>query len=115
MFSIPEGVYAISCVLLNSETVVNNEAIRFVEVYHDRWTLQPANQQFRVVRAYSNSAMLNRNGKAYVAEFEIDQQGNLKIDLKQEGVAQMLSIEARLLTTVQAGEFETKTLSGSVS
>ncbi len=115
MFSIPEGVYAINCVLLNSETVVNNEAIRFVEVYHDRWTLQPANQQFRVIRAYSNSAMLNRNGKAYVAEFTIDQQGHLKVDLKQEGVTQMLSIEAKLLASVQVGDFETEALSGSAN
>ena len=97
MSFIPEGDWAIECVLINQVTVMNNEGMRAVEVKDDAWVIQPAGQRFRICQSTAKSAVLESNGEVFYADYEVD--GNkLLVDLSRRNIKEVVSFEAVAIT-----------------
>jgi hypothetical protein len=97
MSSIPNGDWAIQCVLLNDQTVVNSDSIRALEILDLEWVIQPAGQRFKVRQLTSKSAVLESNGQTYYAEFQVDG-SQLNLQLSRQNVKETLTVEAFSIT-----------------
>ena len=96
MSSIPHGRYQVECVLIDFETVFNNEGVQELEISNRHWTIGPANQRFEVLQHDETTAELSCYDKRYNAEFELNENGDeLVIHLRREGVPQVIRIDAR--------------------
>ena len=93
---IPNGTYDIRCVLINSETVVNDDGVRELEIHSDAWIVNPSGQQFKIEQSNGDRAILRSNGHRYFAEVELVGNATIQLKLKKENVAEILSIEATL-------------------
>lgn len=91
-----KGVYEITCVLLNSETVVNNDGLRRLEIQDNAWVLQPAGQAFEIEQLFRKTAILRSNGKRYFAETSRTSEKEILLRLKREHSSETISIEAEL-------------------
>lgn len=93
MNSIATGDWAIECVLINDQTVINSDSLRTLKVYEREWVLLPAGQAFKVCRSTMNSAVLESNGETYYADFEVE--GScLTLKLSRQNVKETLTFEA---------------------
>lgn len=97
MSSIPHGDWAIECVLINEETVLNSDGVRALEIHKDEWVIQPNGQRFRVRQTAKKSAVLESEGHVYFADYEV-QGSNLMLKLSKENVRETLTIEAVAIT-----------------
>ncbi len=97
MSSIPTGDWAIECILVNHETVMNNEGMRALEIREDEWVIQPAGQRFRIRQSTSKTALLESNGEIFYADFEAEG-CELKLTLAREDRNETVSIEAVAIT-----------------
>ncbi|MEM9942681.1 MAG: hypothetical protein AAF939_14045 [Planctomycetota bacterium] len=97
MLSIPAGDWMIESVIINDETVLNDDGIRAIEILADEWLVQPVGQKFRVRQAYANTAVLESNGNVYYADFELDGE-NLNLKLTRQNEKETIQIEAKALT-----------------
>lgn len=93
---IPKGTYEIRCVLINSETVVNDDGVRELEVHSDEWVVKPSGQTFEIEQVNGGRAILRSNGHRYFAEAQLVGNATVELELKRENVAEILSIEATL-------------------
>lgn len=98
MVSIPHGDWAIQCVLINDQTVMNHDGIRALEVLDGEWRLQPSAQQFFVTQMTSKSAVLESEGVTYYADFEIDG-GQLNLHLSRPNLKEKISLEAKAIAS----------------
>ena len=97
MSSIAKGDWAIECVLINDQTVMNNDSIRALEVLDREWVIQPAGQRFKIYQLTSKSAILESNGETFYADFEVD--GSLlKLQLSRQNVRETVTMEAFAIT-----------------
>jgi len=97
MKTIPHGEWGINCVLLNDTTVMNDDAIRRLEIEADEWYLQPLGQRFKVVQMTSSSAVLKSKGETFFADFEVN--GNqLVLQLSRQNVKEKICINAEAIT-----------------
>jgi hypothetical protein len=97
MSSIAKGDWAIQCVLINDQTVMNNDSIRALEVLDREWVIQPAGQRFKICQLTSTSAILESNGETFYADFEVDG-GLLKLQLSRQNVNEAVTVEAFAIT-----------------
>ena len=97
MSSIATGNWAIECVLINDQTVVNNDGMRSLEVKDREWVIQPAGQHFKVCQITSKSAVLESNGETYYVDFQVE--GSLlKLELSRQNVNETVTLEAYAIT-----------------
>ena len=97
MTTISKGGWAIECVLINDQTVMNNEGMRALEILDTEWVIQPAGQRFRICQLTSKSAILESNGQTYYVDFEVD--GSLlKLKLSRQNVKETVTLEAFAMT-----------------
>ena len=94
---IPNGDWAIDCVLVNDETVLNNEGMRALEIEVRDWVIQPSGQRFKVTQLTSNSAVLDSNGETYYAIFEVNG-SNLDLQLSRPNLKEKIRIKAEAIT-----------------
>lgn len=97
---IPQGTYEIQCVLLNSETVVNDDGVRELEIREDHWCVWPSGQRFELLQDSGERLILESNGHQYFAELELLGDASILVNLKKKNVAEVLSIEAKLIEAV---------------
>jgi len=93
MSSIAKGDWAIDCVLINDQTVMNNDSMRAIEILDREWVVQPAGQRFKICQLTSKSAVLESNGETYYADFQVDG-GLLKLQLSRQNVKETVTVEA---------------------
>ena len=94
---VPKGSYEILCVLINSETVVNDDGVRELEINDGEWIIQPSGQRFEIEQIKGGRALLRSSGHRYFAEVELTGAGSIQIDLKRENVSETISVEATLV------------------
>ena len=97
MSSIPIGDWAIKCVLVNDETVMNNEGMRALEILDREWVIQPAGQRFKILQLTSKSAVLESEGGTYYADFQIDA-NKLSLQLSRPNFKEKIRIAAKAIT-----------------
>lgn len=102
MTTIPQGHYDIECVLIDTETVMNNEGLRGLQINPDSWYLRPAEQRFDVLRQDGRSAVLVSNGHTYYAQVDHLDERQLKISLTRENIQNTIMIEARKSCSMSA-------------
>lgn len=100
MLDIQKGSYEIRCVLINSETVLNNDGVRQLEINPDAWTIHPAEQRFEIVQLQRRGAILNSNGRRYYAEVTQVAEKSICLILKRAGVGETISVEADWVSPV---------------
>ncbi|MEL7496844.1 MAG: hypothetical protein AAFN77_04495 [Planctomycetota bacterium] len=92
--------YEIQCVLINSETVLNDDGVRRLELNANEWVIQPAEQRFQVEQRHQSNAVLRSNGHRYFAEIHQIDEATIELQLKRENVAGSITIEATLSPTI---------------
>lgn len=102
MNSIPNGNWDIECVLINNRTVLNDDAIRCLEIYDDEWVIQPAKQRFRVRQTSTKSnglmsAVLESKGDVYFADFKV-KGSNLTLSMSRPNIKEVITFEAIAIT-----------------
>ena len=93
MSTIPQGNWAIECVLINEETVMNSDTVRGLKILKDEWVIQPVGQRFRIRQSSGKTVVLESEGEVYFADFEVNG-CNLKLNLSRQNVKETLMIEA---------------------
>lgn len=94
---IPNGCYEIRCVLINAETVVNDDGVRELEIRDGEWIIQPSGQRFEIEQIQGERAILNSNGHRYFADVTLAGAGTIELELKRENVSETISVEATLI------------------
>ena len=97
MTCIPHGDWAINCILINETTVMNDDAIRGLEISESEWVLKPIGQRFKVVQSTSNSAVLESKGETYYADFQASG-GSLVLQMSRPNFKERIRIEAVAVT-----------------
>ena len=59
MSSIPKGEWAIESIIVNRQTVVNNDGMRALQILDDEWVIQPAGQRFRIRQSTSKLSLIH--------------------------------------------------------
>jgi len=97
MNSIPQGNWHIESVIVNGTTVVNNEGLRGLEVLKDEWVIQPSNQRFQIDDVQNGTAVLNSEGQAYYADFEVNGD-RLSLKMSRPKIKETITIDAIAIT-----------------
>ena len=97
MSSIPNGDWAIECILVNDETVMNNGGMRALEILENEWVIQPAGQRFKIIQLTPKSAVLESEGGTYYADFQVDA-NKLSLQLSRPNVKEKIKIAAEAIT-----------------
>ena len=97
MNSIPLGSWQIESVVVNETTVVNNDSIRGLEIFKDEWVIQPLNQRFQLRDVQEGSIVLDSNGRAYFAKFEVNGD-RLKLKMSRPKIKETITIDAVAIT-----------------
>ncbi len=72
MSTFSEGTWHIETVLVNKETVMNNEGFTGLEVSKDEIVIQPVGMRFNVEQETMHSAILESRGQIYYADWSVD-------------------------------------------
>jgi hypothetical protein len=97
MSSIAKGDWAIDCVLINDQTVMNNDGFRALEILDREWVIQPLGQRFKICQLTPKSAVLKSNGETYYADYQVDG-GSLTLRLARQNVKETVTVEAYAIT-----------------
>lgn len=94
MSILSQGIYEIQCVLLNSETVLNDDTVRCLEVHPEYWLLQPAEQRFDVLQETQSGLVLESNGHIYHARKSVEN-GVVTVELKKTQCQETISLDVQ--------------------
>ena len=97
MSSIPKGEWAIESIIVNRQTVVNNDGMRALQILDDEWVIQPAGQRFRIRQSTSKTAVLESNGEVFYADYKVNG-SDLNVTLARKNRNETVSIEAVAIT-----------------
>ena len=67
-----EGTWHIETVLVNKETVMNNEGFTGLEVSDNEIVIQPVGMRFKVEQETMHSAIMESRGQVYFADWTVD-------------------------------------------
>ncbi|MEM7453149.1 MAG: hypothetical protein AAF456_02230 [Planctomycetota bacterium] len=88
-----KGRWQIASVLVNSETVLNSEGFRQLDVSGDEIAIEPAGFRFKVQQSTPKSAVLELNGRVYFADFSI-KEDTIHLKLSRPEMDEKINIEA---------------------
>lgn len=97
MNSIATGDWAIECILINDQTVINSDGMRALEVRDHEWLIQPGGQRFVVCKKTADTAVLESEGETYYADFHVDA-SKLKLRLSRQNVKETVTFDAYAIT-----------------
>ena len=98
MSSFPHGEWRIDGVLINQETVMNDEGFRFLQIADEDLAIQPAGLTFAVKQSTQSSAVLESRGQVFFAEFKVNAD-RMTIELTRPKFKETIQIEAELVNT----------------
>ena len=93
----PNGEWRIKGVLINQETVLNNEGFQFLQIQDDDLVILPADIHFQVKQSRPSSAVLESRGQVYFAEFAAVGK-RFALELSRPKFREKIQIEAELVT-----------------
>ena len=94
---IATGDWAIECILVNDQTVINSDGMRALEVRDREWLIQPGGQRFVVCQISADRAVLESNGETYYADYHVDA-SKLKLRLSRQNVKETVTFDAYAVT-----------------
>jgi len=94
----PNGHWRINSILIDRETVINNEGFRSLEITDDEIVIQPAGTSFSISQATPETAVLESCGQRFYGNFVCDGD-TLMIDLTRQKFKEAIQIEAELVTS----------------
>ena len=93
MSAFRQGKWRIQSVIVNSETVVNNEGFLRLEVEGIELAIQPAGFRFKIQQSTARSAVLESRGQVYFADFNCEDDV-LQLNLSRPGLSETIQITA---------------------
>jgi hypothetical protein len=98
MSTFPQGGWQIEGVLINGETVLNDEGYRFIELVDNTLTILPVEMRFVVKQSQRSSAVLESQGQTFFAEIE-QADGSLTIEISRPKYKDRIRIEATVVSS----------------
>ena len=93
MGGVPKGEWEIVSILVNRETVLNDDGFRSVEIADDELIIQPSGMSFKVKQSTSENAVLESRGQVFYADFSFSQ-GMMIVELTRPKLKESVRIEA---------------------
>ena len=96
------GNWDVKSILINEETVMNNEGFQTLKITDDEFEILPIGFRFRIRQSTSKTAVLESRGQVFYANFSLDRTV-LTIELARPKFKETIRLEAELVTaTVEA-------------
>jgi len=96
MSALRAGKWQIQAVLVNDQTVLNNDGFRHLEITTSEFVVQPIGFRFAIQQSTPRSAVLESRGQIYFADFSL--QGDaIDLKLSRPNFAETIRIEAEFI------------------